>query len=222
MSYSRSWPTKLWFFCLTPAAEGGETPIADSRKVFQMLDPEIKESFMRKKVSYVRNYGQGFDLTWQQAFQTESREAVEKYCRHSFVEYEWLDAGERLRTRQVCQAVLRHPQTGEWIWFNQAHLFHISNLGSALAEELLSILKEEELPRNAYYGDGSPIEIEVLDEIRRIYREAEVVFRWQRGDILMVDNMLVAHGRMPYEGERKVVVAMADSFFNKDLTAASI
>jgi alpha-ketoglutarate-dependent taurine dioxygenase len=222
MSYSRSWPTKLWFFCLTPAAEGGETPIADSRKVFQMLDPEIKESFMRKKVSYVRNYGQGFDLTWQQAFQTESREAVEKYCRHSFVEYEWLDAGERLRTRQVCQAVLKHPRTGEWVWFNQAHLFHISNLGPALAEELLSIFNEEELPRNAYYGDGSPIEIEVLDEIRRIYREAEVVFRWQRGDILMVDNMLVAHGRMPYEGERKVVVAMADSFFNKDLTAASI
>jgi alpha-ketoglutarate-dependent taurine dioxygenase len=216
MSYARSWPAKLWFFCMTPAAQGGETPVADSRKVFQMLDSEIKEAFMRKKVSYVRNYGQGLDLTWQQAFQTESRESVEEYCRQSHIDYEWLDGGQRLRTRQVCQAAAKHPQTAEWVWFNQAHLFHISNLGAAMAEQLLSIFTEEELPRNAYYGDGSPIELAVLDEIRRVYGEAEMVFAWQRGDILMVDNMLVAHGRMPYVGERKVMVAMADLFVNPE------
>ena len=222
MSYTRSWPTKLWFFCMTPSEQGGETPIADSRKIFQMLDAGIKERFRRKKVSYVRNYGQGLDLTWQNAFQTDSRDSVEEYCRQSHVEYKWLDGGERLRTRQVCQAVAKHPQTGEWVWFNQAHLFHISNLGAAVAEQLLSIFTEEELPRNAYYGDGSPIELAVLDDIRRVYCEAEVVFAWQRGDILMVDNMLVAHGRMPYAGERKVVVAMADLFVNKNLNADSI
>jgi alpha-ketoglutarate-dependent taurine dioxygenase len=219
MSYSRNWPTKLWFFCVTPSASGGATPVADSRKVFEMLDAQIKERFMQKKVLYVRNYGNGLDLSWQKAFQTDSREEVEDYCRRAFIECEWLDGGGRLRTRQVCQAVATHPRTGEQVWFNQAHLFHISNLGEEVAESLLSIVSEDDLPRNAYYGDGSPLEAPVLDEIRRVYRAAEVVFPWQEGDILMVDNMLAAHGRMPYSGQRKVVVAMADPYLNKELDA---
>ncbi|MCA1994248.1 MAG: TauD/TfdA family dioxygenase, partial [Coleofasciculus sp. S288] len=96
--------------------------------------------------------------------------------------------------------------------FNQAHLFHVSALKLEVRESLLAIFKESDLPRNAFYGDGSTIDTSVLDEIRQIYQQEAVTFPWQEGDILMLDNMLTAHGRLPYSGSRKVVVGMAEPF----------
>jgi len=216
MAYSLNWPMKIWFFCLKSAEAGGETPIADSRKVFARLDSKIKEKFMQKKVMYVRNYGDKLDLNWQNVFQTTNKSEVENYCRKSGIEFEWKDSNH-LRTRQVCQAVATHPKTGETVWFNQAHLFHVSSLEREVYQSLLAAFKEEDLPRNSYYGDGSPIEAFVLDEIRQVYQEEVVVFPWEEGDILMLDNMLAAHGRLPFAGSRKVLVGMANPFNDKDI-----
>jgi alpha-ketoglutarate-dependent taurine dioxygenase len=69
---------------------------------------------------------------------------------------------------------------------------------------------EENLPRNAYYGDGSPIEAQVMDHVRGAFARATISFPWQRGDILVLDNMLVAHAREPYEGPRRILAAMGD------------
>jgi alpha-ketoglutarate-dependent taurine dioxygenase len=216
MAYSLNWPMKIWFFCLKSAEAGGETPIADSRKVFARLDSKIKEKFMQKKVMYVRNYGDKLDLNWQNVFQTTNKSEVENYCRKSGIDFEWKDSNY-LRTRQVCQAVATHPKTGETVWFNQAHLFHVSSLEREVYQSLLAAFKEEDLPRNSYYGDGSPIEAFMLDEIRQVYQEEAVVFPWEEGDILMLDNMLAAHGRLPFAGSRKVLVGMANPFNGKDI-----
>jgi len=212
MAYSLSWPMKIWFCCLKSAQQGGETPIVDSRKIFQRLDSKIKDKFIQKKVMYVRNYSDNLDLSWENVFQTKNQLKVEDYCRSAGIELEWKDGGKHLRTRQVCQAVATHPKTGEIVWFNQAHLFHVSSLNPEVRQTLLSTIKEEDLPRNVYYGDGSPIEASVLDEIREIYQQEAVTFPWQEGDVLMLDNMLIAHGREPFMGSRKVVVGMAEPF----------
>ena len=196
----------LGFFCIEPAPEGGETPIADSRKVFNLIAPAIRETFISKGVMYVRNYGEALDLSWQNVFQTNDRAEVETYCRKTGIEFEWKDK-DILRTSQVCQAVASHPHTGEPVWFNQAHLFHISSLESTVRDSLLS-LADGEPPRNAYYGDGSPIEESALEQIREIYAEEAVIFSWQKQDILLLDNMLAAHGRRPFRGARKIVVGM--------------
>jgi alpha-ketoglutarate-dependent taurine dioxygenase len=211
MAYTLDWPMKLWFFCAKAAEEGGYTPIADSREVLKRLDAGIKQRFLDKQVMYVRNYGNGLDLPWQTVFNTAERSAVEAYCREANIAFEWKDDNE-LRTWQVCQAIAVHPHTGELVWFNQAHLFHISNLEPRVRDALLAVVKEGDLPRNAYYGDGTPIESAVLDEIRAVYTSLTIEFPWQAGDVLMVDNMLVAHGRTPYKGERKILVAMAEPY----------
>jgi alpha-ketoglutarate-dependent taurine dioxygenase len=216
MSYSHNWPTKIWFYCVQPPRERGATPIADDRKVFRRLDSKIKETFARKKVMYTRNYGEGVDLSWQEGFQTTDRARVEQYCRAAHTEFEWRE-GDRLRTRQVRQAVAVHPKTGDMVWFNHAHMFHISNVEPEVRAALLEQFREEDLPRNAYYGDGTPIESSVLDEVRGVYQEEAFAFPWQEGDIMMLDNFLTTHGREPFVGPRKIVVAMAELYTNQDI-----
>lgn len=216
MSYAHNWPTKLFFYCALPAREGGCTPVADDRKIIHLLDPEVKRSFIEKKVMFVRNFGEGVDMPWQEVFQTQDRQQVEAYCREAGMEVEWRDR-DRLRTRAVRQVLTTHPKTGDVLWFNHAHLFHMSNLEPAVRQVLLSEFQPDELPRNAFYGDGSSIEDEVLDHIRTTYSEAAVRFPWVKGDVLLVDNFLVSHGRDPFKGPRKTLVAMAELHTNTEL-----
>jgi alpha-ketoglutarate-dependent taurine dioxygenase len=210
LSYTTAWPMKIWFYCVQPAASGGETPIADSRKIIESIDPSVVERFARLNVMYVRNYGEGVDLPWQEVFQTASKADVEDACRTMGLAFEWKST-DRLRTRQICQAVATHPKTGARVWFNQAHLFHISRLKAAMRHSLLATFAEDDLPRNVYYGDGSPIDGAVIDHVSDVCERHAVVFPWKQGDLLLLDNMLAAHGRRPFEGPRKVVVGMAET-----------
>jgi alpha-ketoglutarate-dependent taurine dioxygenase len=122
-----------------------------------------------------------------------------------------------LRTTQVRPAIIRHPQSGEPVWFNHAAFFHVSTLPPETARELLEQFGEEELPNNTYYGDGGAIEPSVLDHLRDLYLEAKVMFPWRRGDLLMLDNILTAHARESYAGPRRIVVALADPFTRSDV-----
>jgi len=215
-TYWQTYPLKIYFCCLTVATQGGETPIADSQKILQRIDPKIRDYFIEKQVLYVRNYNDGFGLPWQTVFQTTDKAVVEEYCRNHAIEFEW-KAGNRLRTCQVRPAIAQHPLTGEKVWFNHAAFFHVSTLPLPIRQALLAEFAEADLPHNTYYGDGSLIEPFVLDEIRNAYHQETVIFPWQAGDILLLDNMLVAHGRRPFVGSRKVVVGMADPYSRKKI-----
>lgn len=215
-AYSPVFPGKIFFYCLYPAEVGGETPIGSCRKIFERIDPKIRDRFIEKKVMYVRNFGDGFGLPWQTVFQTTDKAEVENYCHQNGLEFEWKE-NNRLRTRQVSPAIVKHPRTGEITWFNHATFFHISTLPDPIRNAMLAEFKEEDLPNNTYYGDGSPIKPETLEKLRDAYLQEMVTFSWQKSDILMLDNLLAVHGRQPYIGSRKVVVGMAEPLSHTEI-----
>ena len=65
-SYTNSWPSVLLFYSVIAAESGGETPLADSRKILTHLDNDLLSRFDEKGVLYVRNYRAGLDLSWQE------------------------------------------------------------------------------------------------------------------------------------------------------------
>lgn len=207
LSYVNTFPMKIWFCCIEPARERGETPIADMRRVLQRINPTIRKRFLDKGWMLVRNFGDGFSLSWEKAFHANCRDQVEEYCRHAAIDFEW-KSDNRLRTRQVRSPIAVHPVTAEPIWFNHISFWHVSSLTPALGQMLLAEFQPQDLPYNTYYGDGAEIEDSVIEEIREAYLQETVRFAWQRGDVLMLDNMLTAHGRNPYRGPRRILTAM--------------
>jgi len=78
-------------------------------------------------------------------------------------------------------------------------------------DALLSSYKEEGLPYNTYFGDGSRIDPAMITNIRDAYAAEKLVFPWKENDVMLLDNMTVAHAREAYVGERNVVVAMTEA-----------
>jgi hypothetical protein len=209
-AYQREWPLRILFYCERPAdGGGGQTPIANVVNVSRRIDRAVWSRFAEKQVMYIRNFRPDIDLPWQTVFQTTSRAEVEAYCRAHDIAFEWTSGGN-LRTKQVCQAVARHPRKGMLLWFNQAHLFHPSALEPATRQLMREMFPEEDFPRNATYGDGSSIAEADLQHIREAFAKETVMFPWRTGDLLLLDNMLVSHGRKSYKGTRRVLVAMFD------------
>jgi len=208
-AYGNRWAMRLGFLCTVPSEQGGATPICSSEIVYQEIPDGIRDRFEQHGVMYVRNYSE-IDVHWNDVFQSAERDDVEQFCQANQISHEWL-AGNRLRTRQINQASITHPVTGAHVWFNQAHLFHVSNLDEELQKNLLATMSEADLPRNTYYGDGSPIATSDLALIRDIYRRHAIRFDWQRNDLLLLDNMLYSHGRESFVGDRQVLVGMARS-----------
>ncbi len=215
-SHMSSWPSKINFMTIVVAKEGGATPIVDCRKVYNGLDPEVRAMFEEKGLTYVRNFSEGLDVSWQRFFSTEDHSVVENACAKAGMTCEWYGQ-DFLRIRQKCRAVLRHPRTGEKLFFNQVQLHHIHCVDPETRASLLSIFKEEELPRQVYFGDMTPISDAVMDHVGEVYEKYAVRFQWQVGDLVSLDNMIVAHARDPYVGPRKVVVALGDLVYDKDI-----
>lgn len=213
-SYANVWPKKLFFCCLKPAEDGGATPIIDIRSVYRALDPEVRRRFEAHGILYGRNFSPQLGMSWQTAFQTTDQKIAEDYAASAGYEIEWLDP-ERLRTRRVGRASGTHPETGERIWFNHAAFFHVSTLPEKVRAPLLATVSEADLPNNTYYGDGSPIEPDVIEHVRSCYRRHQFTFGWRAGDVLILDNMLVAHAREAYSGQRRVLVSMLEPFHSE-------
>lgn len=223
LSYSAQWPARLFFCCVLEPQEGGQTPLVNSRSLLRNLPPALVEQFRSRKVKYIRNLhgGLGFGPSWQKAFQTSNRADVQKFAEASEMTLHWKNDGS-VSVSNIRPATAIHPVTGEEVWFNQADQFHPSTHPPEIYHQMLTIYKgrENELPQNVSFGDGSLIPLEYLETIRQTARNQLILFPWRNGDLLVVDNMLVAHGRMPFKGPRRILVSMTAQFINTSNVAA--
>jgi pimeloyl-ACP methyl ester carboxylesterase/alpha-ketoglutarate-dependent taurine dioxygenase len=241
MSFVARPPRRLFFSCLLPSrGPGGETPLADFRRVYDDLPADLRARFEEKGVRNIRNYagpeekGGRFDLwklkRYDELFGTAERAVIEQKCRENGFDFTWKPGGG-LRLVNVQPAVKRHPVTGRPVWFNHTQVFHLSAVPdeyrriarrqgqiryAALARvaEAAVRLKErrvavEDQAMHCTYGDGTPILDRDMDRVRDAIWKNMVFFKWRKGDVLVLDNDAVSHGRMPYSGPRTIAVAWA-------------
>lgn len=208
-SYTLTFPGILLFCCLVAPDQGGATPVADSREVLRRLPGDLVDRFRRHGWRLTRTYGEQISLDWRTAFGTDSKDEVARYCAQNRIDLEWRDDGT-LRTTQTRSSIIRHPVTGEEVWFNHVAFWNEWALDPDIRDVLVSEFGRDNLPFNTALGNGEPLteaEVAALDEA---YAQATVRETWQPGDLLIVDNILAAHGREPYRGDRKIVVAMGE------------
>jgi alpha-ketoglutarate-dependent taurine dioxygenase len=217
-SHLPSWPMKISFHCVTPAKVGGCTPVFDTREVLKHIDPAVVETFRSKGLIYVRNFSKGVDPTWEEFFHTTDKSKVEQTCRDAGSDFEWkADGGLRVINRSA--GIVKHPKTLEEMFFNQVQIHHIYCVDEETREGLRALFDEDDLPRNVYYGDGTPIPDETMQHLGEVFEKVCVRFTWQKGDMIMLDNMLVTHARDTFEGPRQIVVAMGQMLSADQLPA---
>ncbi|MFF5531307.1 TauD/TfdA family dioxygenase [Streptomyces cinerochromogenes] len=209
LSYARKWPDRLYFCCLDAPDTGGATPVCDGEALLGALSPALRERFAAGVV--YRQYlhgGAGLGKSWQDTFETDDRAVVEEFLTASEAAFEWTGDGG-LRVRQHRPGVIKNPRTGRDTWFNQADQWHPSNLPDDEGELLMSLTDSvDDLPHWVTYADGAALSEADLAEVRAAQRAHKLAEPWRRGDVMIVDNPSVLHGREAFTGTRKVVVSM--------------
>lgn len=206
MAQSRTHPGVLFFFCLKEPSEGGETPIVLSNLVYERVKaeyPVFVEELEEKGVRYVRLLPEEDDPSsaigrgWKSTFAVEKKEDAERVGREMGMELEWLDGNVLKTTTAVIPALKKDARTGKTSWFN------------SIVAAFTGWKDRRNDPRKAVvFGDGKSLDAEVLGRCLEIMNELAVAFRWQRGDILMVDNWVTLHSRNSFKGERIVYASL--------------
>ena len=208
-SYTLTFPGLLLFACLIAPEEGGATPTADCRKVLAALPTALVERMKSSGWTLTRNYSEYVSLDWRTAFATEDKEKVAEYCVENGITWEWQEDGS-LRTSQLRSGTISHPETGDEVWFNHLAFWNEWSLHPEIREAMVEEFGPDGLPFNTGFGDGKPLDELDVQALNAAYEAATVREQWQVGDVMLVDNVLAAHGRDPYRGDRKIAVAMGE------------
>lgn len=222
MSFIKNFPRHIYFYCDQPPQEGGETIIADARTIYQAVHPNVKERFVKQGLKYISNfYGKSWlmDLinryqrahkTWMDAFETTSKEEVEKLCKENSFGYQW-NKNDWLQVIYDSPSVIAHPKTGERVWFNQAHLYdynpRLIGFWNWVGTKLIYCRKNTVM-HEIFFGDGKRIARKDLYHVMDVLEQKTIKFPWQKGDVMVLDNVLAMHGRASFAGKRKILAAL--------------
>jgi alpha-ketoglutarate-dependent taurine dioxygenase len=195
-SYTKSQPPLMWFYCVNPAEEKGETLLCDGVKLFQELNEETRQFFKNNKINYIRNYADG---EWQLWANTQSMDDVKQYCKENDLILT-INDDNSITTQSIKSAVVK-PR-----WTDQ----------DAFVNSILLVLWQEEAVGTkrsiVRMEDGSEIPPEMLKEVRDVSDRLTRAVKWKPGQIVMVDNTRMLHGRNSFEDRnREVYVRMSRS-----------
>jgi hypothetical protein len=209
-SFSNIYPNNIYFFCDIEPSVGGQTPIADGHQIYQQMPKEIIDKFSQKKLKYIMNLhdGKGFGKSWQEVFETTSKQDLEEFLNKNNISYSWKTNG-LLSIYEIVDPILTHPINGKKVFFSQADQWHPSNLDKDLFESMKEIIAVEDFYHNCTFGDGTEIKVSDLELVREIVNKNRVFFDWRKGDLLVLDNLITMHGRAPFSGTRRILVAMS-------------
>ncbi|GAA4548799.1 TauD/TfdA family dioxygenase [Amycolatopsis samaneae] len=187
------------------ATHGGAIMLTDCAEWFRSLDPVVRRTFANG-ICYTENLhdGLGAGETWQERFGTTDRAHVESWLDEDEVSWCWTSDG--LRISYLHPASMRHPLTGDEVWQVPSPC-RLPATGEP-AGLPAGLVAEDELPLSASHSDGSLIPAEVLAHIADQGALATTDLALRPGDLLLVDNILLAHGRRPFLGDRRIVLAL--------------
>jgi alpha-ketoglutarate-dependent taurine dioxygenase len=222
LSFVKKYPKHIYFYCETPPKADGETILGDARAIYHAMNPEIRQRFDQKGLRYVSCYFykstvmdalnsiQRSHKSWLDVFETDDKCKVEQLCRENDFAYRW-NKNDWIQISQQRPATIVHPVTKDKVWFNQAHLYDFSPklLGwwRYLAVKAFYFQKHMRL-HEVYFADDQPIPRSEMYQVLDTLDANTVKFPWQKGDMLVLDNVLAMHGRATFEGKRRVLAAM--------------
>lgn len=227
MAYTRTPPDRISFFCERPAALGGHSTVGDMRTALVYIDPAVRRKFDRHGLQLRRTLPSpqtlhlkpGIQKSWPEVFGADDPSVVESIVAAKGWRAEWLDDDTLQLWQDVLPAIKLHPATGEPLWCNQAHFFSPACMMAWAQEDnrhadCVAIAKARranpEMLDNIFFGNGEIVPDEDALHVYRILRRLERPVELRRGDLLMLDNHILAHGRTAFSGERSILVALAD------------
>jgi alpha-ketoglutarate-dependent taurine dioxygenase len=223
MSYLPSNPRLVALFCKEPSPVGGETPICDVRGLLEALPDPLRRKLVEENVRYVRNMRSEAvndwraeavyrHPVWEYRFDTTDRAVVEAQLKERGVGFEWEDDGGLTFWTEL-PGIVTHPVTGDRLFFNQmnSQIQHRLSVGEERAGILNAAYGDSvRRPFSVAFGDGEPLREDEFMAIHEEFERRKVVFSWQAGDFVIVENKLTAHGRHPFSGPRDVQVMLLE------------
>lgn len=205
MAQTPLYPSALFFYCEIAPSEGGATPLCRSDRVFERLAQEAPDFAARAEAQGVRytnvmpgedDAGSGQGRSWRSTLSVADREGAEARLSDLGYSWRWLDDGSlRVTTRAV--PAVRDVGDGRKSFFNQ------------LIAAFRGWSDSRNDPNRAItFGNGTPITAADMAPAIRIADELTYDLQWQAGDVALVDNFLVMHGRRPFSGKRRVLASL--------------
>jgi hypothetical protein len=225
MAYLPIYPKQIAFFCHIAPTTGGETPIADVRRLQKLIPESLLLGVMERGICYTRSFRapgeiidapaenqlqlNAFYRTWTDAFATEDRVQAEKVLRSMNLEFEWLPSGG-LSTSYKASGFVNHPRTGERVWFNSLTMQHANHVAAGVTRDVWQRAFPEGSPKSydVVFGDGEPIHEDLILKMYEIQDSVTVAPPWKVGDLMLLDNIYTVHGGNPYTGPRDIQVSM--------------
>ena len=205
MAQTPYFPSHLFFYCEQAALAGGATPICRSDVLLNQLTQHLPEFVAR-----CREHGARYSLTipaeadatsgqgrsWRQTLNVESKEAAEARLAALEYDWQWLP-DDSIRTTTPALPLIRHAPSGNEVFFNQL-----------IAAFCGWRDQRNEGTRSVTYGDGSAFDAADVQSAVEIAYELVFDLPWESGDVALIDNYQVMHGRRSFSGQRSVLASL--------------